>query len=150
MCVLRHDAGQERHVQLEEFVSQAIDGDRIGAGIAGNNFDRARCGWITIKGGLHIIGKRTANVDQPIKEHRNLLFCFLFKQFPGGVWISFFMPKCSRDLFNELIVDMDEQVTQVVLDVTDLEILSATKPWEKNFFEVSMTAIIACRLGIGT
>ena len=76
--VLRHDAGQQGHLQGVQNVRQAVDRNGKKAGIAEDDLVLAGGGGIAVKGGLHIGLNHGAQAGNPAESPpRRKSLCFL-------------------------------------------------------------------------
>ena len=123
--VLGHHARDQRHAQQQQLVGDAIDRDRLQAGIAEDDLVMA-------------LGRRVALVRRPPRPapgrsagpascaSSSMVFCWASasKSMRGVVLVAI-VPQGAGDLLGQLVVQAVDQVADVVLDVADVQVLPA-------------------------
>ena len=141
---LGHHPRDEGHLQAVQQVGEPMDRHRLEAGVAEDDLVERPHGRIAVVGGLHVGGKHAAEVGDALEKLDGLrlpegfevalLGAVLHGIRHGGGLDALLdrgslrrdaVPQGSADLRGELVVQAVDEVTDVVGDVAEMEVLAA-------------------------
>ena len=119
---LGHHPRDERHAEAVQFVGDAVDGDRLQAGVAEDDLVVALRGRVAAEGRVHVLFERLAHVRQPAQQFDRLLLGQRLEVDVRG-FLAQFVAQRAGDLLGQLVVQAVDQAADVVLDVADVQVL---------------------------
>ena len=138
MGPLAHHARDERDRELVQQVGEAVDGDRLQAGVAKDDFGGRFARRVAVVGGLHVGGEQFANLGKLLEEQERLglaqrLEVFSRFAIAGGAGV---VAEGAADLRRQAIVQAIDQVADVVADVALVQSLAAAVAGEHDLVQL--------------
>ncbi len=142
MRPLRHHTRDVGDVGFVEFVGETVDGDCFQAGIAEDDFVGPFGCRVTIESSLDVGREKFADGRESFEElQRDLdgaLFVIVFLSLDAGFAPLFHIEvtKGSADLHGHPFRERIDQIADMVLNVSQVEILTFLIAWIEEFFEI--------------
>ena len=105
-----------------QFVGDAVDGDRLEAGIAEDDLVVAARRGVAAEGGLHVVFERLAHVRQAAQQLDRLRLGDLLAIDVRG-FLAQLVAQRAGDLLGQLVVQGIDEAADVVADVPDVQVL---------------------------
>ena len=133
---LGHHPRNVRHAELQQHIGEAIDRDRLEAGVAKNNLMVTAGRRVAAKSGGHIQVERLADGGQSLEELDRLDLGERLVIDVRGL-LAHVVPQGPGDLRRQLVVQGIDQAADVVLDIADMEILPATETGVDDLIKIA-------------
>ena len=138
--MLGHHARDQRYAEQQDLMGDAVNGDRLEAGIAEDDLVVALGGRVALEGGLDVLLQDQADVGQALEQLDGLLLgqgLEIHGHARLGLDAILLVAQGAGDLLGQLVVQAIDQVADVILNIADVQVLPPPVPGIEDVHQIA-------------